>query len=101
MRKAMQDGEEGDLFKGIVELDETFIGGKKTNHSKTRQDTQQKLTGYQDKQPIIGLVERDGRIKLLAIDKAHGKTIKPIIEQTVSKGCYHRYGRIWRLCRIK
>jgi len=89
IRVAMEDGQDNSLFQGIVEVDETFIGGKKANHSKKkrqdRRENQLQTTGYQDKQPVIGLLERDGRIKLQVIDKAHGKSIKPIIEQTVSK----------------
>ena len=89
IRRGMQDGEDSSLFKGIVEVDETYVGGKKANHSKkkrqARRDNNQQITGMQDKQPVIGLLERDGRIKLQVVDKAHGKTIKPIIEQTVSK----------------
>lgn len=89
IRRAMEDGEDNGLFKGIVEIDETFIGGKKANHSKKkrqeRRDNQLQTTGYQDKQPVIGLLERDGRIKLQVVEKAHGKTIKPIVEQVVSK----------------
>jgi transposase-like protein len=89
IRQAMQDGEEGGLFKGIVEVDETYLGGRKANHSKkkrqARRDNDLQVTGMQDKQPVIGLLERDGRIKLQVVDKAHGKTLKPIIEQTVSK----------------
>lgn len=89
IRRAMEEGEDNGLFKGIVEVDETFIGGKKANHSKKkrqeRRDNQLQTTGYQDKQPVIGLLERDGRIKLQVVEKAHGKTIKPIVEQVVSK----------------
>ena len=88
IRAAMNDGENKDLFKGIVEVDETFIGGKKANHSKKKRQerryNQQQTTGYQDKQPVIGLLERDGRLKLQVIERADGKTIKPIIKQTVS-----------------
>jgi|GEM_PF-5529681 hypothetical protein len=32
----MQDGEDSDLFNGIVEIDETYIGGAKANHSKKK-----------------------------------------------------------------
>lgn len=89
IRKAMQEGDDHDLFKGIVEIDETYIGGAKANHSKAkrqaRRDSGLQITGMQDKQAVIGLLERAGRIKLQVIEKAHGKTIKPIIEQTVSK----------------
>ena len=71
IRKAMQEGEDGGLFKGIVEIDETYVGGKKANHSKKKRDArrndQQQVTGYQDKQPVIGLLEREGRIKLQVV----------------------------------
>ncbi|TSD67519.1 IS1595 family transposase [Inquilinus sp. KBS0705] len=36
IRKAMQEGDDSDLFKGIVEVDETYIGGAQRNHSKQR-----------------------------------------------------------------
>jgi transposase-like protein len=109
IRKAMQEGEDGGLFKGIVEIDETYLGGAKGNHSKkkrqARRDHGLQITGMQDKQPVIGLLERDGTIKLHVIEKAHGKTMKPIIEQTVSKdaslvtdgfGGYAGLGKIFR-----
>jgi transposase-like protein len=89
IRKAMQEGNDNDLFKGIVEIDETYIGGAQRNHSKQKRQERREsglnFTGMQHKQAVIGLLERAGRIKLEVLEKAHGKTIKPIIEQTVSK----------------
>jgi transposase-like protein len=89
IRKAMQESDDNGLFNGIVEIDETYIGGAKANHSKkerqARRNSGLKITGMEDKQAVIGLLERAGRIKLQVIEKADGKTIKPIIEQTVSK----------------
>ena len=89
IRKAMEEGNDKGLLKGIVEIDETYIGGAKTNHSKKKRQARRnsglQITGMQDKQAVIGLLERAGRIKLQAVEKAQGKTIKPIIEQTVSK----------------
>jgi transposase-like protein len=89
IRKAMQEGDDQDLFKGIVEIDETYIGGAQRNHSKhkrrARRESGLNFTGMQHKQAVVGLLEREGRIKLQVVEKAHGKSIKPIIEQTVSK----------------
>src|SRR6201986_2389840 len=89
IRKAMQDGEDQGLFNGIVEIDETYVGGAQRNHSKqkrqARRDSGLNFTGMQHKQAVIGLLERAGRIKLQVLEKANGKTIKPIIEETVSK----------------
>ncbi len=88
VRKAMQEGEDQDLFKGIVEVDETYIGGAQRNHSKqkrrARRESGLNFTGMQHKQAVMGLLERDGKIKLQVIEKANGNNIKPIIEQTVS-----------------
>lgn len=88
IRKAMQEGDGQDLFKGIVEIDETYIGGAQRNHSKQKRQERREsglnFTGMQHKQAVIGLLERAGRIKLEVLEKAQGKTIKPIIEQTVS-----------------
>ena len=36
IRKAMEEGKDKGLLKGIVEIDETYIGGAKTNHSKKK-----------------------------------------------------------------
>lgn len=88
IRKAMQEGGDNELFKGIVEVDETYIGGAQKNHSKQKRNERREsglnFTGMQHKQAVIGLLERAGRIKLQVLEKAQSKTIKPIIEQTVS-----------------
>lgn len=88
IRKAMQDGQDNDLFKGIVEIDETYLGGAKRNHSKKkrneRREAGMQTTGMEHKQPVIGLLERAGRIKLQVIEKANGLNIKPVIAETVS-----------------
>lgn len=88
IRKAMQDGQDNDVFKGIVEIDETYLGGAMRNHSKKkrneRRDSGVQITGMEHKQPVIGLLERAGRIKLQVIEKANSVNIKPIIAETVS-----------------
>lgn len=71
---------------GIVEADETFIGGQhKNKHKKERALLNEKGTGAINKVPVMGLLERNGRIVVLAIDKAEGKVLKPIIRENVDR----------------
>jgi hypothetical protein len=65
-----------DLFTGIVEIDETYIGGAQRNHSKEKRQERSEsglnFTGMQHQQAVIGLLEQAGRIKLEILEKAHG-----------------------------
>lgn len=62
IRQAMlTDPDQKRLFQGIVEMDETYVGGKprKGNGPKTGQ--RHKRGRGTDKMPIVGIVERNGR----------------------------------------
>ena len=56
IRKAMV--EHGELLKGIVEMDETFIGGKPRKGGPPR-----KRGRGAPKTPVVGMIERGGRVK--------------------------------------
>jgi transposase-like protein len=61
LREAMAD--EGDLLAGIVEVDETYVGGKAKNmHAKQRKE---KIggRGVHGKDTVLGMAERGGRVK--------------------------------------
>lgn len=67
------------LLDGIVECDETYIGGKPRPG-----------TGYHapgrgtDKQPVFGMVERGGNIHRRVVVDVSGKTLKAAIQECVS-----------------
>jgi hypothetical protein len=88
IRKAMQEGGDNDLFKGIVEIDETYIGGAQRNHSKQRRQTRREsglnFTGMQHKQAVIGLLERAGRIKLEVL-KDFGHYLSEVFMVNITK----------------
>jgi transposase-like protein len=64
-------------LSGIVEVDETFIGGK--THGQGR--------GYiqPNKTVVFGMKQRDGEVRANTVKHADGKTLKPIIRENVSK----------------
>lgn len=56
--------ENGNAFTGNVEIDETYVGGK---HRGTRG------RGSENKTPVLGMVERKGRIKAVAVPNVKSK----------------------------
>ena len=54
--------ESGDLLTGIVEADETYVGGKPRRGNKRDDDKPAPKGRGTDKLPIIGAVERGGRV---------------------------------------
>jgi transposase-like protein len=61
IRKAMRT-EESSLLKGIVEVDETYIGGKPRKQNKHKDSTPNKRGRGTKKTPIVGAIERGGRV---------------------------------------
>jgi transposase-like protein len=61
-------------LKGIVEIDETFVGGKKHGHG-----------GFQsDKGIAFGAVERNGKARIQTVPNVKGHTLKSAIRENVS-----------------
>jgi transposase-like protein len=63
IRTAMAaDPEQNELLHGIVEADETYVGGKPRKGNKRDDDTPNKRGRGTKKVPVIGAVERGGRV---------------------------------------
>lgn len=60
IRHAMQD--DGKLLAGIVEMDEAFVGGKRRKANR-KDDDEPGPRGPSGKTPVVGAVERGGRVK--------------------------------------
>lgn len=67
IRRALVD--DGKLLAGIVEMDESYIGGRRRKANR-RDDDEPGPRGPAGKVPVVGAVERGGRVKAKAIDKA-------------------------------
>jgi hypothetical protein len=72
LREAM--AEDGDALRGIVEADETYVGGKAKNMHKKQREEKIGGRGVHGKDTVFSMVERDGRVKTYhvpAINRFH------------------------------
>lgn len=86
VRAAMVD--DGDLLRGVVEMDETFVGGKPRKANR-RDDDPPGGQGVTAKEPVLGAVERGGRIKMRAVSRdmlTVGHLNRAIREMVATKG---------------
>jgi transposase-like protein len=84
IRQAMQDN--NCILRGIVEIDETYVGGSLSNkhYIKKQEPGKYYKSGMEHMVPVLGMIEREGKIILKVIEKASGKEIKPIIQSKVA-----------------
>lgn len=79
------------LLGGMVEIDETFVGGKLNNMSKAKKKKIKEANGgasisLQGKAPVFGMLERGGKLILIQVPYATGEVLKPIIRQHLIPG---------------
>jgi transposase-like protein len=60
-----------------VEVDETYVGGVRKG---------KRGRGAEGKTPVLGMVQRKGRMKAVVVPDVKSKTVLPIAETTVEKG---------------
>jgi len=75
-----------EMLEGVVEADETFIGGKNKNRHNNKKVKQSQGRSVKDKTPVLGLFERNGMITSKPIKNTAKETIQPIINDTVKAG---------------
>ena len=88
IRCAMVDNEI--RLEGLVECDETYIGGKPRKHYKTDSDNIANLSQVTNKRgrgtnktPIVGAVEKKGQVYLKIIEKLSGKNLLTMLKKVV------------------
>jgi transposase-like protein len=74
IRFAMGDEDNSPLLNGVVEVDETFVGGKGYRCSMSRRKT-----------PVVALVERGGNMKVRVVSNVTQKNLGQVLNECVSK----------------
>lgn len=75
IREAMAEGDLP-LMGGIVEIDETYVGGKVKGKGVK--------AGYDNKQVVVGIRQRGGGLRFVHTPDAKAVSLKPVIESSVS-----------------
>ncbi|WP_291909078.1 IS1595 family transposase [Chitinophaga sp. CB10] len=65
-------------LRGVVEVDETYVGGKRRGSKRGR--------GAEHKTPVFGMLERNGTLRIMPVEKVNGKTLKGLISGNVVRG---------------
>jgi transposase-like protein len=89
IRSMLDEGQPAPL-RGMVEVDETYIGGRR--HGQGR--------GAVGKAVVVGLFQREGRLVARVAPDVKLRTLQPMVEQYMKKGSavftdeLHSYGRL-------
>ena len=90
---------------GIVEADETFIGGKEKNKHKSKRTEFAQGRSTAKKAPVAGVVKRGGELRLRVVKDTSGSSLQPFLIGNVAFGAslntdewmgYNRLGGIFK-----
>ena len=86
IRFALHEGCFENMLAGEVEADETFIGGKARNMHVGKRERRITGTGGKDKTPVIGILERGGKVRTAVIPDRKKKTLQAEVRKHVEAG---------------
>lgn len=78
--REMLTDKDPELLSGIVEVDETYIGGKEANKHESKKS---KTRGHDTKTMVIGAVQRGGTVKAKVIPETTTEHIEKFIDETI------------------
>ena len=79
-------GDNFEKLKGIIEIDEAYVGGLAKNMHASEKKRREIKTGTHSKTAVLGLRERGGRTKAMVVPDTTQATLFPIIYKAVEAG---------------
>jgi transposase-like protein len=73
-------------LSGVVEADETFIGGKEAFKHESKKTPQSQGRSVKTKIPVAGAVERGGNVRATVVKNTKGSTLKKFVKNNIEKG---------------
>lgn len=96
-----------DKLSGVIEADETFIGGSEKNKHKSKQTAGTQGRSAKTKTPVVGIIERGGELRALKVPDTKGYSLRPFIVDNVDFGSvlntdeWHGYRGLSRVFKHK
>jgi transposase-like protein len=77
-----------DMLEGIIEADETYVGGKNKNRhvNKKKGEGTGGRPALDDKTPVVGLLQRDGKVLTFVVPSTGSDILHPIMVDHVASG---------------
>lgn len=67
--------ENGNILDNEVEADETYVGGKNKNRHNSKKVPHSQGRSAKDKTPVVGMIERNGKLNAKAVENVQSKTL--------------------------
>lgn len=80
----MPDQTDPPKLSGIVEVDETFVGGKPRGKPWQRENPPR--AKYTEKIPVVALLQRGGDVRPMAVERVDASTLRKAITENVAPG---------------